>query len=328
MSVNMRRILVTGGAGFIGYNISNILAEDVENEVHIIDDLSKGEKDEEFKVLIEKSNVTFYERDLTDLDTYTEIEMAYDQIYHLAAVVGVRKVMENPVLTLRVNALSTIYLLEHIKKIKYSPKILYASSCENYAGSIKSCNVQIPTPEDAPLCIEDVYNPRWSYATTKILGEVACLQYSKQYGFDTTIVRYHNIYGPRMGTQHVIPEFILRLKNDTRKFEMFGGYQYRTFCYVTDAAKMTINLMNTEKANNKVVNIGNDQECVKISSIGDKLSQIMKISPKFAEKGAPKGSTEKRIPDIKQIRALGAYVSEVSFSQGLINTFEWYDERY
>jgi nucleoside-diphosphate-sugar epimerase len=131
-----------------------------------------------------------------------------------------------------------------------------------------------------------------------------------------------------MGTQHVIPEFILRLKNDTRKFEMFGGYQYRTFCYVTDAAKMTINLMNTEKANNKVVNIGNDQECVKISSIGDKLSQIMKISPKFAEKGAPKGSTEKRIPDLKQIRELGAYVSEVSFSQGLINTFEWYDERY
>lgn len=328
MSVNMRRILVTGGAGFIGYNISKILAEDVENEVYIIDDLSKGEKDEEFKKLIEKSNVTFYELDLTNLDTYSEVEMEYDHIYHLAAVVGVRRVMENPVLTLRVNTLSTIYLLEYIKEMKNSPKILYASSCENYAGSIKSCNVQIPTPEDAPLCIEDVYNPRWSYASSKILGEIACLHYSKQYGFDTTIVRYHNIYGPRMGTQHVIPEFILRLKKNSRKFEMFGGYQYRTFCYVTDAAKMTVNLMNNKEANNKVVNIGNDQEVNKISSIGEKLCQIMGISPKFVEKGAPEGSTETRIPDLKRIRELGDDISEVSFSQGLINTFKWYDERY
>ncbi|MFV9677675.1 MAG: NAD-dependent epimerase/dehydratase family protein, partial [Methanosarcinales archaeon] len=255
----MRRILVTGGAGFIGYNISRILSENIENEVHIIDDLSKGEKDDEFKKLIEKSNVTFYEMDLTNLDTYSEIEREYDQIYHLAAVVGVRKVTENPVLTVKVNTLSTIYLLEHIKKMENEPKILYASSCENYAGAIKSCDSPIPTPEEVPLCIEDVYNPRWSYAATKILGEIACLHYSKQYGFDTTIVRYHNIYGPRMGAQHVIPEFILRLKKDPEKLEMFGGYQYRTFCYVTDAAKMTVNLMNNKEANNRVVNIGNDQ---------------------------------------------------------------------
>ena len=324
----MRRILVTGGAGFIGYNISRILSENVENEVHIIDDLSKGEKDEEFKKLIEKSNVTFYEMDLTNLDTYDKNASEYDQIYHLAAVVGVRKVTENPVLTVKVNALSTIYLLEHIKKMECHPKILYASSCENYAGSIKSCNVPIPTPEGIPLCIEDVYNPRWSYAVTKILGEIACLHYSKQYGFDTTIVRYHNIYGPRMGTQHVIPEFILRLKKDTEKLEMFGGYQYRAFCYVSDAAKMTINLMNNKKANNKVVNIGNDQEGVKISSIGEKICQLMGIAPEFVEKGAPEGSTETRIPDLKLIRELGDYVAEVSFAQGLINTFKWYDERY
>jgi nucleoside-diphosphate-sugar epimerase len=109
---------------------------------------------------------------------------------------------------------------------------------------------------------------------------------------------------------------------------MFGGYQYRTFCYATDAAKRTINLMNNEKANNKVVNIGNNQECIKISSVGEKLCQIMKISPKFVEKGAPDGSTEKRIPDLKQIRDLGDYVAEVSFAQGLLNTFDWYDERY
>lgn len=320
----MKRILVTGGAGFIGCNLSRILSENVDDEVHIIDDLSKGENDEEFKTVIERGNVTFYEMDLTDLDTYSKIESEYDQIYHLAAIVGVRKVTENPVLTIKVNTLSTIYLLEHIKKMERTPKILYASSCENYAGSINNCNVQVPTPEDIPLCIEDVYNPRWSYAATKILGEIACLHYSKQYDFDTTVVRYHNIYGPRMGAQHVIPEFILRLKNDPNKLEMFGGYQYRSFCYVTDAAKMTIKLMNNKKANDNIINIGNDYKCVEISSIGKELSNIMNISPEFVEMGAPKGSTERRMPDLKLIKELGAYVSEVSLDQGIINTFKWY----
>lgn len=324
----MQKILVTGGAGFIGYNISKILSEDEENNVHIIDDLSKGEMDDEFRSLIEKSNVTFHKMDLTDSKTYSEIDSEYDQIYHLAAIVGVKKVTENPALTIRVNSLSTIYLLEHIKSMTGNPKILFASSCENYAGSINKCNVQVPTPEDIPLCIEDVFNPRWSYAATKILGEIACLNYSKQYNFDATIVRYHNIYGPRMGTQHVIPEFILRLEKNKTEFEMFGGDQYRTFCYVTDASKMTIDLMNNKKANNKIINVGNDQDCVKISLIGEKLSQIMQISPVFIERGAPRGSIEKRIPDLKLIKELGAYTYEVPLNQGLINTFEWYKKRY
>jgi len=321
----MQKILVTGGAGFIGYNISKILSEQEGNEVHIIDDLSKGEMDDEFKSLIEKSNVTYYKMDLTDLNTYSKIEPEYDQIYHLAAIVGVKKVCENPSLTLRINSLSTIYLLEYIKNMAYVQKILFASSCENYAGSIKKCNIKVPTPEDIPLCIEDVYNPRWSYAITKILGEIACINYSKEYGFNSTIVRYHNIYGPRMGTQHVIPEFIFRLKKDPSKLEMYGGYQFRSFCYVTDAAKMTINLMNNKMTNGLVINVGSDKESIKIESIGKDLSKLFGISPEIIEKGAPNGSIDKRMPDLRLIRDLGDYVEEVPFSEGLAKTFRWYN---
>ena len=326
--INVRKILVTGGAGFIGYNISKILSEDEVNEVHIIDDLSKGEMDKEFKSLIERSNVTFHKMDLTDLNTYSKIDSEYDQIFHLAAIVGVRKVTENPALTIKVNTLSTIYLLEYMKRMYSNPKILFASSCENYASSIRKCNVRVPTPENVPLCIEDIYNPRWSYAASKILGEIACINYSKQFGFNTTIVRYHNIYGPRMGTQHVIPEFILRLKHNSEKFEMYGGQQYRSFCYVSDAAKMTINLMNNNKANNNIVNIGNDRECFKIEYIGKELTRLMNINPVFIEKGAPDGSIESRVPDLKILKGLGSYVNEVSFSDGLVNTYEWYEKRY
>ena len=283
--------------------------------------------DEDFKILIENPNITFTRMDLTNLNEYSNLENDYNQIYHLAAIVGVKRVLQNPFLTLKVNTLSTLYILDFIKEIKNPPKILFASSCENYAGSIKYCNAAIPTPEDIPLCIEDVYNPRWTYASSKILGEIACLQCSKKFKFDTTIVRYHNIYGPRMGIYHVIPEFILRLKKDTSKLEMYGGYQYRSFCYIDDAVKMTINLMNNKDSNFKIINIGNENY-IKISSIAEKLFKIMNINPKVIEKGAPEGSVEKRKPDLKLIKNLEAFSSNTSLNDGLIKTYEWYDKMY
>lgn len=323
----MTKILITGGAGFIGYNISKILSENSKNQIDIVDDLSKGKCDYEFRELIKNENVNFFKLDLTDLDSYTQLKTYYDQIYHLAAVVGVGNVMENPVKTLKVNSLSTIYLLEHIKEMKNNPKVLFTSSCENYSVTLQRFDLEIPTREDVPLCIDDIYNPRWTYAISKILGELACIHYSDLYNFKTTIVRYHNVYGPRMGESHVIPEFILRLKKDNKTMEMYGGYQYRSFCYARDAAEMTINLMNTSLSDNKVVNVGSD-ECFKISSIAENLCEIMEISPEFIEKKAPKGSIDRRMPDLSLIKSLGCYESETPFNEGIKQTFEWYNKRY
>jgi UDP-glucose 4-epimerase/UDP-glucuronate decarboxylase len=320
----MKKILVTGGAGFIGYNICRILAGDEDNEVHIVDDLSNGKMDRYFNDLIGKKNVRFYRADLTDLSTYGTIDRDYDQVYHLAAIVGVKRVMENPDITLRVNALSTIYLLDYIKSLEHKPTIVFTSSCENYAGSITNCSAPVPTPENIPLCIEDVHNPRWSYAISKILGEMACLQYAKKYGFNAVVVRYHNVYGPRMGHSHVIPELILRLKKNAKVLELYGGYQYRTFCYCMDAAKMTINLMNNDKAYDKVVNVGNDADFFKISDVAKKICDMMEVEPELVEKGAPAGSVEKRIPDLSLIKALGGYVYDTPFNSGLKNMYAWY----
>ena len=320
----MRKILVTGGVGFIGFYITKILSEDDRNIIHVVDDLSKSGLDDQFKNLLHKSNVKFFQNDLTDLGTYNRIDANYDQIYHLAAIIGVKKVTNNPVLTIKTNTLSTIYLLEFISKMPKHPKLVFASSSENYAGTINSFGGPIPTPEKVPLCIQDIFNPRWTYAATKILGEIACIQYSMKYGFDTTIVRYHNVYGPRMGTQHVIPEFVLRLKQNPRVLNMFGGNQKRSFCYCTDAAKMTINLMNCVKSNNLVVNIGNPESFC-ISYIAKEISRIMGTHPKIKENGAPEGSVEERIPDLSLIQGLGAFVAEVPFSEGLKKTSEWYN---
>jgi nucleoside-diphosphate-sugar epimerase len=318
------KILVTGGAGFIGYYLSKFLAEDKKNEIHIIDNLFKDNADENFKALIKKPNVTFDQLDLIIPKSYSQLDEDFDQIYHLAAIVGVKNVSEKPVLTLKVNTLSTLFLLDYISNLAKPPKLLFSSSCENYAGSIKHNIAEIPTPENVPLCIEDIENPRWTYASSKILGEIACLQYAKKYNFNTTIVRFHNVYGPRMGTQHVIPEFILRLLKNPDKFIMYGGYQYRSFCFVQDAVKMTINLMNDQKANNQVVNIGNDHY-LQIADIAKKLFFLMNISPEIVENGAPEGSVNERKPDLRLIKELGDFVSEISFDEGLKETFKWYN---
>jgi UDP-glucose 4-epimerase len=324
----MKKILITGGAGFIGFNIANILSKNKNNDIILVDNFSRGRNDDDFKRLLKKRNITFLQADLADPKSYSRFSEDFHHIYHLAAVVGVKNVTENPTETIRDNTLSTVYLLDYLKDCTNKPKLLFTSSCEVYAGTINCFKTAIPTPENIPLCIEDVYNPRWTYAASKLLGEMMCLQYSKKFQFKTTIVRYHNIYGPRMGIEHVIPEFIIRLKRDPSHLEMFGGDQYRTFCYVSDAAKMTINLMNNEKSNFKIINIGNDMENIKISSIGEKLSEIMNITPEFIEKGAPLGSPHQRIPDLTLIKNLGNFVYEVPFTDGIKRSYRWYAKNW
>jgi len=325
--IKINKVLITGGAGFIGYFISKALSESSDNEIFIVDNLSKAKADDEFLSLIKRSNVSFLELDLSNLKSYSNLEQEYDQIYHLAAIVGVKNVMQNPVLTLRVNTLSTIYLLDYIKKMNNKPKLLFASSCENYAGSIKHCGVKIPTPEDIPLCIEDIYNPRWTYAGSKILGEIACIQYAKKYNFETTIVRYHNIFGPRMGFQHVIPEIIIRLKKSPQILELYGGYQYRSFCYVEDAANMTINLMENDEATGQVINIG-DENYIQITKLAKEIIKLMNINPTLIEIGAPIGSIDRRKPNLKLVKKLGDFVSKISFKEGLKRTYIWYNNYY
>lgn len=324
----MKKILITGGAGFIGSKIADLLDKDKNNHITILDDLSKGNLDDYFVNIIEKKNVDFIEKDLSKKESLNDIKCNFDQVYHLAAIVGVRKVTENPVKTIKVNTQSTFNLLDYISESNKKPKLLFTSSCENYAGTMNRFSISIPTPEDVPLCIEDIKNPRWTYAASKILGEVACYHYAKEFQFEITIIRYHNVYGPRMGTQHVIPEFILRLKQNGQEFHLYGGNQFRAFCYISDAALMTINLMEEQKANGLIVNIGNDKDEVKIQDIAKMICSEMNLNPIFREHGAPKGSVKRRVPDLSLIKKLHCFVYNIPLKKGIQETVKWYLHDY
>ncbi len=320
----MNKILITGGAGFIGFNLLRKLADDSSNEIHICDDFSKQKCDDEFDMFLKNHhNVKLFHYDLTDGTIYENLDDDYTQIYHLAAVVGVKYADECPDQVIRINTLSTINLLEWAKKIK-SVKILFASSCENYAGSLNQNIIPIPTPEEIPLTIENIKIPRYSYAGSKILGELAMINYSRIYGFETSIVRYHNIYGPRMGFVHVIPEFSLRLLHKENPFKIFGSEQTRTFCYVDDAVNATIGVMESDKTNMEVVNIGDDKYEIVIKNLAEKLFKIADYYPEIEEMPSPLGSVGRRCPSISKLKNLVGYSPKVNLDEGLLETYNWY----
>lgn len=320
----MKKSLVTGGAGFIGFHLAKSLAEN--HEVTIIDNFSRSKKDSELEKLLEKENVSFIQADLTDKSQLSKLD-SFDFVYHLAAINGTENFYSIPDKVIKVGILGTINMLDWFVEQKKG-KFLFSSSSETYAGTIKLLkeNFPIPTPENIPLTIDDPKNPRWSYGASKIMSEVTIHSYAHLHDFDYSIIRYHNIYGPRMGVQHVIPEFIKRILDKESSFQIFGGQETRTFCFIDDAVKATKIAMEKGKKG-ETYHIGRSDEEIKIIDLAKKLFEIAKENPEIKFNEAPEGSVKRRCPDITKLSSLG-YTPEVKLEQGLKETFSWYQKYF
>ena len=177
-----KKILVFGGAGFIGFNLSKFLAENKNYAITIADNQFRGKKDKYLNDLLLKDNVNFIEGDFTNPNAFNLLKKSYDYVYMLASVVGVNNTLEIPHEIIRINSQLIINTLEWIRNSNIK-KVLFTSTSENYAGTVDSFGYKIPTPEDVPLTISDISHPRFTYAVTKILGESGFLNYSKIFGF-------------------------------------------------------------------------------------------------------------------------------------------------
>lgn len=326
----MKKILVTGGAGFIGYHLSKHLLNDPNNEVVIVDNLQRGRYDEDFQNLLRAypDRVSFLKLDLTEHTTYPQLTTDFDQIYHLAAVNGTKHFYNVPHEVLRTDILAHFYLLDWIATLSKKPKVCFTSSCETYAGALEAFgNLPLPTPENVPLVIPDVFNPRWSYAGTKAIGEQATIFYAKHYGFPAVIVRPHNFYGPREGYDHVIPEFLTRIHAKHDSFPMFGADQTRNFCYIDDAVVAMQQLMDsplTDGSIPEIVNIGSMEETT-IGDLAEMLFHINEWRPSsIQDQGAPKGSVRRRLADNTKIKNMVGWQPTTSLQEGLKRTHEWY----
>ncbi|MBP2320672.1 UDP-glucose 4-epimerase/UDP-glucuronate decarboxylase [Kibdelosporangium banguiense] len=313
------RALVLGGAGFIGVHMTRrLLAEGYE--VTVVDDFSRGRNDPELSAL----DVPIISADLTDPRAFEEIPHGWNQVYMLAAVVGVRNVEKDPARVVRTN---TLALLNTLDWIQPGEKLFFASTSEVYAGGVSAGIVPVPTPETVPLMIEDITAPRFAYAASKMLGEEAVVHMGRAKDIPFVIGRFHNVYGPRMGADHVIPELSLRAIRREDPFKVFGTDQYRAFCYVDDAVQAMLSLMNSEQAAGEIVHIGNDSE---ETNIGDLTKLVLRVADHFPTldvADAPAGSVARRCPDLTKLRALTGFEPVVSLEEGVRRTFEWYRGR-
>ena len=324
----MKKVLITGGAGFIGFHLADYLCAKEKYEVHVVDNLSRGKLDRELLGLIKKGNIKFIDKDLTLKDSFRALDCNYDYIYHLSAIVRVRNVVNDPGKVLFVNINAILNLLEWINKTKNHLKnLLFASTSEVYAGTLKHYKATVPTNENINLCLDDMGSARSSYALSKIVGEFACLNYFKIRSIPLTIVRFHNVYGPRMGYDHVIPELMLKAKNNDKYLEVFSHKHTRSFCYISDAIDATVKLTESRKSIGQIFNLGNSNEEISIEKLAKKIISLVKPTLKIKALGDQTGSPSRRCPDTRKLKRTINFEPRVNLDEGIFYTWKWYKNR-
>ena len=315
------KILITGGAGFIGYHLTRKLTAE-GHKVVIVDDFSRGVKDSFLKELQQDYDVELKSGNLLDTAIVDEIESDYDYIYHLAAIIGVQNVLNRSYDVLANNVILTINAIDIAKKQEHLKRIRFASTSEVYAGTLSYHGLEFPTTEDTPLTVSDLKHPRTSYMLSKIYGEALLRQSNVPY----TIFRPHNFYGPRMGMSHVIPELLRKAYNDENdgKLPIFSADHKRTFCYIDDAVELITRLAACEDAEGQEFNIGNEKPEVTMREVGEIVIEVTGDILEIVELPPSPGSPERRCPSMKKTISYTEYEPKMSLKDGIKKTFEWY----
>ena len=316
----MKKALITGGAGFIGYYLACNLVQR-NYRVDLIDNFKRGIKDSFLEDLSNKDNVNLINLDLLDIRALDEFERDYDFIFHFAAIIGVQHVLKAPydVLTKNIELLQNIIAFS--RKQEHLERLIFTSTSEVYAGTLKHFSIKIPTPENTPLALPDLSENRTSYMLSKIYGEALCLNS----GLPVTIVRPHNFYGPRMGLSHVIPELFKKaFYSENNELEVFSLEHRRTFCFIEDAVEMIRILAESEESLKEVFNIGNESPEISIEELAKKIIKIAGKDLIIKQGPVTPGSPNRRCPDMSKTIKVTGYKSLTGIDDGLEKTFNWY----
>jgi UDP-glucose 4-epimerase len=316
------RALITGGAGFIGSHLAEALLN-AGHEVDIIDNLSTGAIRNVGHL---KSNPRFrYTIDtLTNEPLLAELIDRNDVIFHFAAAVGVKLIVEEPVHTIETNVHGTEVVLKHANKKR--KKVVIASTSEVYGKS-----TDVPFREDADLVMGATVKHRWAYACSKAIDEFLALAYYKERGLPVIIVRFFNTVGPRQTGQYgmVLPSFVQQALSGA-PITVFGdGTQSRSFTYVGDVVECLLKLVNEPKAIGQVFNIGNKEEVTIL-----KLAEIVKsltasTSPiEFVpyDKAYEEGFEDmpRRVPDLTKVSQLVGYEPKVQLNEIIAKVIDYF----
>jgi UDP-glucose 4-epimerase len=316
------RALITGGAGFIGSHLAEALLNQ-GHEVDIIDNLSTGsirnvghlKTNPRFKYTIDT---------LTNEPLLAELIDRNDVIFHFAAAVGVKLIVDEPVHTIETNVHGTEVVLKHANKKR--KKVVIASTSEVYGKS-----TDVPFREDADLVMGATVKHRWAYACSKAIDEFLALAYYKERGLPVIIVRFFNTVGPRQTGQYgmVLPSFV-RQALAGEPITVFGdGTQSRSFTYVGDVVECLMKLVNEPKALGQVFNIGNKEEVTILRLAEIVKSRTGSASPiEFVpyDKAYEEGFEDmpRRVPDLSKIRALVGYEPKVQLDEIISRVIDYF----
>lgn len=320
----MKKILITGGLGFIGYFLVKKHLK-LGHKVIVFDSLykNKGKIDVEFKRILNHKNLQLVKIDLTKEIKQNIKLKKIDLVYHLAAINGTELFYQIPYKVSVDNLLITINLLKFFEKIKVS-KIIYSSTSEVYSDGFKMNLIEIPTDEKVPIIFSQPTDTRYSYGTSKFMCEFLIKEFGVKFNIPSLIIRYHNIYGTRMGNKHAIPQIINRIVSGENPLNVFGAEETRAFCYVDDAVDATFKLGTRKIKNGEIIHIGNDKEEIKIKDLTQKIVEILNVKVKLKLLKGKSSSVMRRCPDISKLTKLTSFRPKTNLDNGLKKTIKWY----
>lgn len=314
-----KKVLVTGGSGFIGSGLVKGLLREGWT-VRVFDDNSRGNPRRLTEVM---DDIEFIGGDVRDEEAVDKATVGMDAVAHLAFVNGTEFFYQKPKLVLEVGVRGALNTLD--AAIKHGvPEYWYMSSSEVYQTP-----PMIPTDESVPFYIPDPLNPRYSYGGGKLISELLAINYGRGTFEKTVIVRPHNVYGPDMGWEHVIPQFALRAKEladaqpeGVLQFPIQGsGEQQRAFCYIDDFTEGCL-LAFTQGEDLNIYHVGAPYEH-EIKDVAKMVVAEVGRDAQIVPGPEPAGATNRRVPDLTKIKKLG-YQPKVDLAAGLALTVPWY----
>ena len=308
------RVLITGGAGFIGSRLASRLAAD--NDVVLFDDLTRNALQR--TGVLSLSRVELVKGDVIDAGALDAVLSGATHVVHMAAVAGVGTVLGSPIRTLRVNLLGTMNILEAASRLRGLARIVTLSTSEIFGPQASDVDEVAASRQG---CVEE---SRWSYAVSKLAGEHLANAYHRERGLPAVRVRPFNVYGPGQVGQGAVHEFVVRAIRGEELVIHGDGSQVRAWCYVDDVVEALVRVLVLPAATGQAFNIGNPRTAVTVLELARLVVAMSGSSSRIVHRPLDHVDVEVRVPRVTKAREVLGWEPTVDLDEGLVRTIDWY----
>jgi nucleoside-diphosphate-sugar epimerase len=315
--ISGKRVLITGGTGFIGSAVAQRL---VGNNELLLLDLQTEKTPAHFTDLLEQDGVSVMQGDIRDLDTVRRACEGVDVVIHTAAVVGVHKVLGQPRLTIETNFTGTQNLLHAVRELDSLDRFVFLSTSEVFGGA------SFRADEAHHASIGTVQEARWSYSIAKLASEHLCYAYYREFDLPLVILRPFNVFGPRRTGDHAMLRFVLQSLRD-EQIEVHGdGAQVRAWCYIDDFVDALIVTLDHPAAVGEDFNIGNPRNTLTIYDLAQRVIRLTESKSTIQFRDIDYSDIDIRVPKTKKARDLLGYEPKWEIDAAIKATADWYRE--